>query len=100
VTNRLALNRHLLENLGARLERAQNNIVTHRGSRLDALEKRLNSLSPLGILSRGYALVYDESGSLVKDVALVRPKQKLITRVAKGSIESSVTRVATESDTK
>ena len=100
VTNRLALNRHLLENLGARLERAQNNIVTHRGSRLDALEKRLNSLSPLGILSRGYALVYDESGSLVKDAALVRPKQKLMTRVAKGSIESSVTRVATESDTK
>jgi len=100
VTNRLALNRHLLENLGARLERAQNNIVTHRGSRLDALEKRLSSLSPLGILSRGYALVYDESGSLVKDASLVRPKQKLITRVAKGSIESSVTGVATESDTK
>ena len=57
---------------------------------LHALEKQLHSLSPLGVLNRGYALVYDDSGALVRDAAALRPKQKLITRVAKGSIESSV----------
>jgi len=100
VTNRLALNRHRLDSLNARLERAQTSLATLRHSKLDALEKRLNSLSPLGILNRGYALVYDQSGALVKDAISVQPKQKLFTRVAKGSIESSVTKITTESETK
>jgi len=96
VTNRLALIRHRLDSLDSRLERAQDGFVMLRQSQLDALEKRLNSLSPLGILNRGYALVYDEFGALVKDAALVQPKQKLITRVAKGRIESSVMKVTME----
>jgi len=32
----------------------------------------------------------------VRDAAALRPKQKLITRVAKGSIESSVIKTTTE----
>jgi exodeoxyribonuclease VII large subunit len=99
VTSRLALTRHRLESLNTRLERARESYVTLRRAQLDALEKRLNSLSPLGILNRGYALVYDESGTLVKDAGAVRPKQKLITRVAKGRIESSVITMTTESET-
>jgi len=96
VTNRLALTHQRLDNVTARLERGQANFVALRRSHLDALEKRLNSLSPLGILNRGYALVYDESGVLVKDAASIQPEQKLTTRVAKGSIESSVIKVTTE----
>jgi exodeoxyribonuclease VII large subunit len=99
VTNRLALTRQRLDSLNARLERAKKHSITLHRSQLDALEKRLNSLSPLGILNRGYALVYDESGALIKDAALVQPKQKLFTRVAKGSIESSVMKVTTETET-
>ncbi|MBV8282987.1 MAG: exodeoxyribonuclease VII large subunit, partial [Candidatus Eremiobacteraeota bacterium] len=96
VTNRLALTRQRLESLNARLERAGTNLVSLRDSKLDALGMRLNSLSPLGILNRGYALVYDESGALVKDAASLQPKQKLFTRVAKGSIESTVIEITTE----
>jgi exodeoxyribonuclease VII large subunit len=98
VTSRLALTRQRLDSLNARLERAKKHSVTLRRSQLDALDKRLNSLSPLGILNRGYALVYDESGALIKDAAFVQPKQKLFTRVAKGSIESSVMKVVTETE--
>ena len=98
VTNRLALTRQRLVSLNGRLERAEENLVTLRRSHVDALAKRLNSLSPLGILSRGYALVYDEAGKLVKDTREIQPKQKLITRVAKGSIESTVMRITTEQD--
>ena len=78
VTDRLALTRHRLDSLNVRLERAEANRVALRRSQLDALDKWLNSLSPLGILARGYALVYDESGSLVKNAALLQPKQKLL----------------------
>jgi exodeoxyribonuclease VII large subunit len=96
VTNRLALTHQRLDSLNSRLERAQTSFVTLQHSKLDALAKRLSSLSPLGILNRGYALVYDESGLLVKDAALVQTKQRLFTRVARGSIESTVMRVTTK----
>ena len=99
VSSRLTLVRQQIDGLDARLVRAQAGLATLRRSQLIALERQLSSLSPLGILKRGYALVYDESGVLVRDAAAVRPKQKLITRVAKGSIESSVMKITTELET-
>ncbi len=96
VSHRLALVRHRLEGLDAQLLRTRSTFALHSRSRLHALEKQLHSLSPLGVLNRGYALVYDDSGALVRDAAALRPKQKLITRVAKGSIESSVIKTTTE----
>jgi len=96
VSYRLALVRHRLEGLDAQLLRTHSTLALRSGSRLHALEKQLHSLSPLGVLNRGYALVYDESGTLVRDAAALRPKQKLITRVGKGSIESSVIKTTTE----
>ena len=84
VSHRLALVRHRLEGLDAQLLRTRSTFALHSRSRLHALEKQLHSLSPLGVLNRGYALVYDDSGALVRDAAALRPKQKLITRVAKG----------------
>ena len=98
VSNRLKLVRQRLENLNARLLHTRSTFGLRLRSRLESLEKQLYSLSPLGVLSRGYALVYDDSGALVRDAAAVQPKQKLITRVAKGSIESSVIRVTTEQE--
>jgi exodeoxyribonuclease VII large subunit len=98
VSNRLRLVRQRLESLDARLLGSRSNFVFRFRPRVEAIEKQLSSLSPLGVLSRGYALVYDESGALIRDAAVLRPKQKLITRVAKGSIESSVTSVTTEQE--
>ena len=99
VASRLMLVGQRLHTLSTRLFRAQAALLQHRRSRLDGLERQLQSLSPLGVLNRGYALVYDESGALVRDAALVQPKQKLIMRVAKGSIESSVMKVTPETET-
>ena len=98
VSNRLRLVRQRLESLNARLLHARSTFGLRLRPRLESLEKQLYSLSPLGVLSRGYALVYDNSGALVRDAAAVQPKQTLITRVAKGSIESSVIRVTTEQE--
>jgi exodeoxyribonuclease VII large subunit len=98
VSNRLRLVRQRLESLDAQFLRSRSNFAFRFRSRLEAIEKQLTSLSPLGVLGRGYALVYDDSGALVRDAAAVRPRQKLVTRVAKGSIESSVTSVTTEQE--
>ena len=51
----------------------------------------LDSLSPLAILERGYALVFDASGKLVKDASGVEAGQTISARLARGEITAQVT---------
>ncbi len=52
--------------LEARLTRAQQEHLRNSREREAALSRQLASLSPLAVLSRGYALVYDDNGALIK----------------------------------
>ncbi|HVR72142.1 MAG TPA: exodeoxyribonuclease VII large subunit [Vicinamibacteria bacterium] len=52
---------------------------------------KLDSLSPLAVLSRGYALVWDEHGRLLREPADVAPGDPLRIRVAGGEVEAVVT---------
>jgi exodeoxyribonuclease VII large subunit len=90
---RIGLLRERLENLSPRLARAQS--LTNQGRRatLQSLERQLMSLSPLAVLNRGYALVYNEGGTLLKGAADACPGQLLTTRLARGSVESRVTKI-------
>ena len=89
---RIRLMRERLENLSSRLVRAQKLSNEGRRARLLSLERHLSSLSPLAVLNRGYALVYDEAGALLKSAANVSEGQVLSTRLASGSLESRVTK--------
>ncbi|HSW50049.1 MAG TPA: exodeoxyribonuclease VII large subunit [Bryobacteraceae bacterium] len=60
--------------------------------RLDSLSARLNTLSPLGILERGYAIVQDETGRIVKNAEDAPPKSLLDVRLAQGRLRARVTR--------
>lgn len=51
---------------------------------------KLDALSPLKILDRGYALVFDASGQLVKDAAQLQPGDEVSARVARGSFVAEV----------
>jgi exodeoxyribonuclease VII large subunit len=53
---------------------------------------RLESLSPLKVLERGYALVFDASGKLIKSAEQVQVGDEITARVAKGEIKSRVER--------
>jgi exodeoxyribonuclease VII large subunit len=57
--------------------------VQHRAARLDAL-------SPLKVLERGYALVFDGAGNLVKDAVQVGVGEEIRARVARGEISAVV----------
>jgi exodeoxyribonuclease VII large subunit len=59
-------------------------------SRLDQLTGQLQALSPVAILDRGYALVFDAKGKLLKDAARVEPGDEISARLAKGSIKAIV----------
>src|SRR5512146_20207 len=59
-------------------------------SRLEQLEARLQGLSPLNILDRGYALVFDAQGKLIKDAAQVQSGEQIRARLAKGELSATV----------
>jgi exodeoxyribonuclease VII large subunit len=72
----------------------RNVLLTHR-VRSERLETALNSLSPLAILARGYALVFDTEGKLLKDAARVAVGDQISARLAHGEIRAAVTKKQT-----
>ena len=80
----------VLENLAGRFLRAKPPLaVKARRETLRQLEKRLHSLGPEQVLSRGYSLTMDAAtGKVLRDAAKVKAGQKLKTRLAKGQIFS------------
>jgi len=67
-------------------------LLMERSARLEQLAARLGELSPLKILDRGYALVLDASGKLVKDAAQVRAGDEITARLARGTLSATVKR--------
>jgi exodeoxyribonuclease VII large subunit len=65
-------------------------LLLRRRSRYEQLEARLRDLSPLNILERGYALVFDAQGKLVKDSAQLQSGDEIRARLAKGEISATV----------
>jgi exodeoxyribonuclease VII large subunit len=61
------------------------------------LARQLTALSPLAVLGRGYALVHDEQGRLIKESGSVTEGQSITTRLARGRIRSRVSHVERES---
>lgn len=58
--------------------------------RLDQVHSQMEALSPLAILNRGYALVFDSAGKLLKDSSQVQPGEEISARLAKGSVVANV----------
>jgi exodeoxyribonuclease VII large subunit len=68
-----------------------------RRARLSRLAASLDGLSPLAVLGRGYALVWDEAGGrLVRDAAEVDEGQGLRIRLHRGALRATVLTRETE----
>jgi exodeoxyribonuclease VII large subunit len=80
-----------LDDLAARLNRAARLRLTLAGQKLAAVSARLETLSPLQVLARGYSLTHTADGTLVRAVDDLRPGDLLLTRVAGGRVRSLVT---------
>jgi exodeoxyribonuclease VII large subunit len=82
--------RRELDSRTSALAGAYRNFLLQREGRLATLSGRLEALSPLAILDRGYALVFDASGNLLKDAAQVNAGDEIKARLAKGEIRATV----------
>jgi len=65
-------------------------ILLERRGALERLSGRLDELSPLKVLDRGYALIFDAAGNVVKDAAQVAAGDELRARLARGEIRAVV----------
>ena len=66
-------------------------------SRLGQLASQLQALSPVAILERGYALVFDSRGNLLKNAEQVRTGDEISARLAKGSVTATVKKSSSKS---
>jgi exodeoxyribonuclease VII large subunit len=67
-------------------------LLLRRRGILNQFTGQLEALSPLAILDRGYALVFDSSGVLLKDAEQVKAGDDISARLAKGSVTATVKR--------
>jgi exodeoxyribonuclease VII large subunit len=68
------------------------NVLLQHRVRSDRLQTALESLSPLAILERGYALVFDSHGRLLKDVSGLKLGDEISARLAHGEFQAAVTK--------
>jgi exodeoxyribonuclease VII large subunit len=91
IAARIATVRRRLESVNQRLHRTTTHIINPRQTRLSRASAGLEALSPLAVLSRGYALVYAADGTLLRSVAATGPGQTIRARLAHGVLEAEVT---------
>ncbi|MGO9110988.1 MAG: exodeoxyribonuclease VII large subunit [Thermoguttaceae bacterium] len=83
-----------LDELDARANRALRQRLLLVRSQVEKQAARLESLSPLGVLSRGYSLTQRaENGRIVRDATDLKPGDGIVTRFAKGRATSRVENV-------
>jgi exodeoxyribonuclease VII large subunit len=86
----LAHTRERLQDFRTRLDRSLERTLRRATLRIGALDARLQALSPLAVLDRGYALVLTDEGSLIRSIAQLNPGDQLTTRLADGAFASRV----------
>ncbi len=87
---RFGENRRRLQALDHQAVTAMTLRLTRARARLDPIAGELAQLSPLRVLDRGYAIVRDAEGHVIKDAEEVQPGSALHIRVANGTIDAEV----------
>jgi exodeoxyribonuclease VII large subunit len=88
---RLAAVRQSLESQVANLAAATHTRLLESRGALDRRTASLEALSPVAILNRGYALVFDAKGRLVKDASRLKAGDEVSARLARGRVRARVT---------
>ncbi len=86
----LAAERAVLVARAARVTSATTQALAARRTELARLTSRLDAMSPLKVLGRGYAIVTTARGSAVRSAAEVAPGDRVHVRVAEGALEAEI----------
>ena len=86
----LSPRRQALRNTVQSLTHSAERRILNEKNELAALSARLDAMSPLKVLSRGYAIVSDENGKVIKRTEDAKPGDVLTARVEDGAITVQV----------
>jgi len=86
-----------LNRLSVSLASAGPNLILRHRSHWERVDSQLEALSPKAILARGYALVFDKKGRLVKQASQLKAGDQVRTQLGSGEFTSQVERVKNES---
>ncbi len=84
--------------LQGRLDSAINAVLAANKNRFVSAAAKLDALSPLKVLSRGYAIAMDAGGGIVRDAASVKTGDKLTVRLDTGALGCKVEEVYGQQD--
>ncbi|MDR3213914.1 MAG: exodeoxyribonuclease VII large subunit [Azoarcus sp.] len=79
-----------LDGIGERLERAAHALLAARRQTLGALTASLRHLGPHAVLARGYAIVRNAAGDILRSAADARPGNALEIQLTDGRIDATV----------
>jgi exodeoxyribonuclease VII large subunit len=81
--------RELLSHLQTLAAAAQRYLMRRR-SRIEQAAGKLATLSPVAILERGYSLIFDAQGALIKDASQLTPGDSIHARLARGAVDARI----------
>ena len=84
--------RQRVDDAGSRLGHRVSMRRERAGQDLRRLKSQLDALNPMAVLERGYAVVSDASGRIVRIASGLREGELVRTRVAQGTFDSVVSR--------
>lgn len=79
-----------LELLKNRLAAAENQIISRSNQRYIALTAKLDAMSPLKVLTRGYSMAQTSDGTVITSVHQVEPGQRIHISVSDGKLSATV----------
>lgn len=90
---RLELRRIEIDRLTCAFQTGLNRRMEHRKSLLAAASGRLNAMSPLAVLSRGYALICGENGNSLSSASEAKRGESVTLRMNDGDLDCKVEKV-------
>ena len=79
-----------LGQLGIRLTNSITRILEQRRTHLERCAQNLELLAPQQVLKRGYSLVHDSAGSIVRNSAILQAGDNISVTFAQGSANASI----------
>ena len=80
-----------LELLKNRLIAAENQIISRNNQRYISLTAKLDAMSPLKVLTRGYSMAMKENSEVIRSVSQVEAGESIRVLLGDGSLEATVT---------
>ena len=71
-------------------------MLHQKRNRFVSCTAKLDAMSPLKVLSRGYSIVNAENGAILRSVRQTAPKQQISVMFADGSINAIVSEIKEE----